>query len=190
MLNRVTIMGRLTKDPDLRRTQSGISVCSFSIASDRDYKSENGEKTADFYDVVAWRATAEFVCKYFGKGRMIGVDGSLQTRKWQDKNGNNRVSVEILANSCYFGDSKPNDGSGQQGGYGAPPPQSYGAPPPQQYAAPQGGYGGGYPPQGGYNSAPPPQPAYGQGYVPQQSYGAPPAPGGFAEIEEDGDLPF
>lgn len=171
MLNRVTVMGRLTRDPELRRTQSGTSVTSFSVAVERNYKGENGEKTTDFFDVVAWRTTAEFVCKYFGKGRMIVVDGQLQSRKWTDKNGNNRTSVEILADNCYFGDSK-SDGS-QQSSYGAPQ---------------QSGYGG-YPSQGYSQQAPAQQPAYGQGYAPQQGYGTP-APGGFEEIEDDGELPF
>lgn len=180
MLNRVTLMGRLTRDPELRRTQSGVSVCSFSIAADRDYTGQDGEKTTDFFDIVAWRSTAEFICKYFSKGRMIVVDGQLQTRKWKDKDGNNRTSVETVANSCYFGDSRPNDGSGQQGGYGAPPPQ---------YGAPQGSYGGGYPPQG-YSQQPAAYPQnYGQGYPPQQGYAAP-GQTQFQEIEEDGELPF
>lgn len=176
MLNRVTVMGRLTRNPELRRTQNGNSVTSFSVAVERDYKGEGGEKTTDFFDVVAWRATADFVCKYFGKGRMIVVDGSLQSRKWTDKNGNNRTSVEIIADSCYFGDSKP-DG-GQQSGYGTQ----------QGYGQPQGGYGG-YSSQGYGQQVSAQQPAYGQGYTPQQGYGAP-APGGFAEIEDDGELPF
>lgn len=197
MLNRVTLMGRLTRDPELRRTQNGTSVCSFSIACGRDFKDAAGEEATDFFDIVAWRTTAEFVCKYFGKGRMIVVDGTLQTRKWQDKNGNNRVSVEVLANSCYFGDSKPNDGSGQSGGYGAPAQQGYGAPPPtrgapQGYGAPQGGQYGGYPPQGIYQPPPAQPPAYGRGNAPQQGYATPPVgqQGQFHEIEEDGELPF
>lgn len=134
MLNRVTLMGRLTRDPDLRRTQSGVSVCSFSIAADRDYKGQDGEKTTDYFDIVAWRSTAEFVCKYFSKGRMIVVDGQLQTRRWTDKNGANRTSVEVLADSCYFGDSKRDGDAG--GSYAA-----------SSYAAPAGSYapaGGGF----------------------------------------------
>lgn len=120
MLNHVVEMGRLTRDPELRRTQSGTAVTSFSIAVERDFKGQDGEKATDFFDVVAWRATAEFVCKYFSKGRMIVVDGKLQTRKWQDKDGNNRTSVEIVADNCYFGDSKRDGDTG--GGYAAAPP--------------------------------------------------------------------
>lgn len=106
MLNRIDIMGRLTGDPELRRTQSGTAVASFTIAVERDYKPEGGEKETDFFDVVAWRKAAEFVCRYFAKGRMAVIDGRLQTRKWTDKNGGNRVAVEIIADSVYFGDSK------------------------------------------------------------------------------------
>ena len=120
MLNHVVEMGRLTRDPELRRTQSGTSVTSFSIAVERDFKGQDGEKATDFFDVVAWRATAEFVCKYFSKGRMIVVDGQLQSRKWQDKDGNNRTSIEIVANNCYFGDSKRDGDTG--GSYAAAPP--------------------------------------------------------------------
>lgn len=145
MLNHITIMGRLVKDPELRRTQSGVAVCSFTVAVDRDFQSrDGGDKQTDFIDVVAWRQTAEFVSKYFSKGRMIVVDGSLQSRKWQDKNGQNRVSWEVIASNTYFGDAKRDGASG--GDYSAP---AYGA----------------------------------------DSYSAP-AAGGFAEIEEDGELPF
>ena len=106
-LNRVVIMGRLTRDPELRRTQTGTAVTSFSLAVDRDFKSrESGEKATDFIDVVAWRQTAEFVCKYFTKGRMAVVEGRLQLRDWTDKDGNKRRTAEIVADSVYFGDSK------------------------------------------------------------------------------------
>lgn len=99
-------------DPELRHTQSNVAVTSFRIANDRDY-GKGDEKETDFFDVVAWRTTAEFICKYFNKGRMIEVDGRLQPRAWKDKEGNNRVSTEILAENAYFGDSKKNDaGSG------------------------------------------------------------------------------
>lgn len=108
-MNRVCIMGRLTRDPELRRTQSGVSVTSFTIAVDDDFKDKAGEKKAHFFDVVAWRNTAEFVCSYFGKGRMAVVDGRLQTREWEDKDGNKRKTVEIVADSVYFGDSKRSD---------------------------------------------------------------------------------
>ena len=106
MLNKVIIMGRLVKDPELRRTQSGTAVTSFRIAVDRDFKSQDGSKQADCVDVVAWRNTAEFVSKYFAKGRMAVVDGRLQSRPWTDKDGNKRVAIEIVAESVYFGDSK------------------------------------------------------------------------------------
>lgn len=117
MLNRIIVMGRLTHEPELRRTQSGTAVCSFSIACDRDYGKDEEKKT-DFLDVVAWRERAEFVAKYFGKGRMIIVEGSLQNRDWTDKNGVKRRSAEIIAAGVYFGDSKPrqDDGSAAQTG--------------------------------------------------------------------------
>ena len=128
MLNRIIIMGRLTRDPELRRTGSGTPVTSFSLAVDRDFKSQNGEKETDFIDVVAWRSTAEFVSKYFTKGRMAVVEGRLQIRDWTDRDGGKRRSAEVVADNVYFGDSK-RDGAGD---YGAPPaygvPASYGAP--------------------------------------------------------------
>ena len=96
MLNKIFVMGRLTHDPELRRTGSGTPVCSFSIACDRDFKSQSGEKETDFFDVVAWRATGEFVSKYFTKGRMVVVEGRLQIREWQDKEGNKRRSGEHI----------------------------------------------------------------------------------------------
>ena len=111
MLNKIFIMGRLTRDPELRRTQSGTAVTSFSLAVDRDYKSQSGEKETDFIDVVAWRSTAEFVSKYFTKGRMAVVEGRLQIRDWKDKEGNNRRSAEVVADNVYFGDSKRREGS-------------------------------------------------------------------------------
>ena len=167
-LNRVVIMGRLTRDPELRRTQTGTAVTSFSLAVDRDFKSrESGEKATDFIDVVAWRQTAEFVCQYFAKGRMAVVEGRLQIRDWQDNNGNKRRSAEIVADNVYFGDSKRDgDGGGYpQGGYA--PQGGY----PQQgpsYGAPGGSYGGTAP--GGY---------------PASDYGD------FSEVgEDDGELPF
>ena len=105
MLNRVVLMGRLTRDPEIRRTGSGTPVTSFTLAVDRDFKS-NGEKETDFIEVVAWRKTAEFVSKYFTKGRMAVVEGRLQIRDWTDKDGNKRRSAEIVADNVYFGDSK------------------------------------------------------------------------------------
>lgn len=111
MLNKIFLMGRLTRDPETRKTQSGVSVCSFSLAVDRDYK-KDGEKETDFIDVVAWRSTADFVSKYFTKGRMAVVEGHLQIRDWVDKEGNKRRSAEVIADNVYFGDSRPKDGNG------------------------------------------------------------------------------
>lgn len=111
MLNDITVMGRITKDIELRRTESGTAVASFSIACERDFKAQNGEKSTDFFDIVAWKNTAEFVERYFGKGRMIVIRGRLQTRTWKDKEGNNRKSVEIVADNVYFGDSKKSEAS-------------------------------------------------------------------------------
>ena len=133
MLNRIILMGRLTRDPELRRTGSGTPVTSFSLAVDRDFKSQNGEKETDFIDVVAWRSTAEFVSKYFTKGRMAVVEGRLQIRDWTDRDGGKRRSAEVVADNVYFGDSK-RDGAGD---YGAPP--AYGAP--ASYGAPAAGRG-------------------------------------------------
>lgn len=107
MLNKIVVMGRLTRDPELRRTQNGTAVTSFSVACERDFKSQSGEKETDFIDVVAWRTTAEFVSKYFTKGRMAVVYGRLQLRDWTDRDGNKRRAAEIVADSVYFGDSKP-----------------------------------------------------------------------------------
>ena len=112
MLNNIIIMGRLTRDPELRRTQSGTAVTSFTMAVDRDFKSQSGEKETDFIDVVAWRSTAEFVAKYFTKGRMAVVEGRLQIRDWTDKDGNKRRNAEVLADNIYFGDAKKDVDSG------------------------------------------------------------------------------
>ena len=110
MLNRIIVMGRMTRDPELRRTNSGTAVASFTVAVDRDFKSQSGEKETDFIDIVAWRNTAEFVSKYFSKGRMAVVEGRLQLRDWTDKEGNKRRTAEIVADSVYFGDSKRDGG--------------------------------------------------------------------------------
>ena len=118
MLNKIILMGRLTRDPELRRTQSGTAVTSFSIACDRDFKSQSGEKETDFIDVVAWRNTAEFVSKYFAKGRMAVVEGCLQIRDWTDWDGGKRRSAEVVADNVYFGDSKSSD---SKNGWTAPP---------------------------------------------------------------------
>jgi single-strand DNA-binding protein len=118
MLNHIVLMGRLTRDPELRRTGSGVAVASFTIAVDRDFKGNSGEKETDFIDITAWRNTAEFVDKYFNKGRMAVVSGRLQIRKWKDKDGNDRKSAEVVADNVYFGDSKTDSSSG--GSYSAP----------------------------------------------------------------------
>ena len=115
MLNHITIMGRLTRDPEMRRTGSGVAVTSFTIACDRDF-GQNGEKETDFIDVTCWRNTAEFASKYLSKGRMAVVSGRLQIRKWKDKDGNDRRSAEVVADNVYFGDSKKDDS-----GYNAAP---------------------------------------------------------------------
>ena len=113
MLNHIVIMGRLTRDPELRRTGSGIAVVSFSVAVDRDFSGKDGgEKETDFIDCVAWRAAGEFVSKYFHKGSMIVVSGRLQIRQWKDKDGNNRRSAEIVADNVYFGESKNSNSGG------------------------------------------------------------------------------
>ena len=111
MLNHITIMGRLTRDPELRRTGSGVAVASFTVAVDRDFGGrDGGEKETDFIDCVAWRQTGEFVSKYFTKGRMIVVSGRLLIRSWTDKDGNKRRTAEVVADNCYFGDSNKREG--------------------------------------------------------------------------------
>ena len=114
MLNKVVIMGRFTKDPELRRTGSGTAVTSFSLACDRDFKSQSGDKETDFIDVVAWKNTAEFVSKYFSKGRMAVVEGRLQIRDWTDKAGNKRTTAEVVAENVYFADSKRSESNENQ----------------------------------------------------------------------------
>lgn len=117
-LNRVSIMGRLTRDPDLRYTMSNVAVASLSVAVDRDHSNkEDGSRETDFLDVIAWRSTAEFAAKHLAKGRMIAVDGRLQARNWEDKNGNKRKSVEIIADRIYFADSKRTEESGAPAAY-------------------------------------------------------------------------
>ena len=123
MLNHIVIMGRLVKDPELRSTGSGVSVTGFTVAVDRDYSGrDGGEKQTDFIDCTAWRQTAEFISKYFHKGSMIVVSGRLQSRKWEDKEGNKRVNWEIMADNVYFGDSKNSASRDESGnsGYEAP----------------------------------------------------------------------
>ena len=118
MLNQINIMGRLTRDPELRRTGSGIAVASFTLAVDRDFGGKDGgERETDFIDCVAWRQTGEFVSKYFTKGRMAVVSGRLQIRNWNDKDGNKRRTAEVVADNVYFGDSKKEDSKNEQPGY-------------------------------------------------------------------------
>ena len=121
MLNHITLMGRMTRDPELRHTGSGTPCANFTLAVDRDFgKNENGEKETDFIDCVAWRQTGEFVSKYFTKGRMAVVSGRLQIRSWTDKDGNKRRSAEVVADNVYFGDSKNSNANTPGGNYDAP----------------------------------------------------------------------
>ena len=171
MLNHIVLMGRLTRDPELRRTGSGIPVASFSLAVDRDFGSnrETGEKETDFIDIVAWRSTAEFVSKYVTTGRMAVVSGRLQIRSWQDKDGNKRRSAEVVADNVYFGDSKRDGGFDQSNSYGGGYNQS-------SYS--HGGYN-----QGGYNQ--------GSYNAPAQAAPAPAPTSDFAMLEDDdSELPF
>lgn len=141
MLNKVTLMGRLTKDPELRYTQSNTAVTSFTLAVDRDYTNKDtGEKETDFIDFVAWRHTAEFVCKYFSKGRMAVVSGRLQVRYWEDNDGKRRKAVEVVAENVYFGDSKKDSAS--NGGYQQP----YG----NHQTSPKNDYNSGFTPADGF----------------------------------------
>ena len=133
MLNHITIMGRLTRDPELRRTGTGTAVASFTVAVDRDFGGrDGGERETDFIDCVAWRQTGEFVSKYFTKGSMIVVSGRLQIRNWNDKDGNKRRSAEVVADNVYFGESKRSSegGSYDNSAYSAPAPSfgGYNAP--------------------------------------------------------------
>ena len=177
-LNRVILQGRLTRDVELRHTQTGTAVASFTLAVDRDFKDRNsGERATDFIDVVAWRQTGEFVSRYFTKGRMAVVEGRLQMRDWTDKDGNKRRSAEVVADNVYFGDSKRDAesaggySSGYTGGYQAAPSGGYNAAP-SGYSAPMGG-------NGGYAA-----PA-------QNGYAAPMGTDHFAELsDDDGELPF
>ena len=151
MLNHITIMGRLTRDPELRRTGTGIAVASFNVAVDRDFGGrDGGERETDFIDCVAWRQTGEFVSKYFTKGSMIVVSGRLQIRNWTDKDGNKRRTAEVVADNVYFGESKRSAEGGSSYGnatyggntYGG---NSYSAPAAPSYgSAPAPNYGGGY----------------------------------------------
>ena len=148
MLNHIVVMGRLTRDPELRKTASGVSVASFSVAVDRDFSQQDGKKETDFLDVVAWRNTAEFAAKYFAKGRMAIVSGRLQIRNWEDKEGNKRRTAEILAENIYFGDSKKEDDGGSVSTQGFVAPAQSGGFTPNFGSAQPGSFvpnfGGGY----------------------------------------------
>jgi single-strand DNA-binding protein len=170
MLNHITIMGRLTRDPELRRTGSGLAVTSFTLAVDRDIANkETGERDTDFIDCVAWRGTGEFVEKHFKKGSMAVASGRLQIRGYTDKDGNKRRTAEVVADNVYFGDSKKssegnnNTTQNQNGflGQGYQPQQSY-QPPAQPYQQP----------------------------APAQSFSQPAAPQNIANDGPDDDLPF
>ena len=139
MLNHIVIMGRLTRDPELRRTGSGIAVASFSLAVDRDFApKDGGERETDFIDCIAWRQTGEFVSKYFTKGRMAVVSGRLQIRSWTDKDGNKRRSAEVVADNVYFGDSKRDAEGGASSYGGSSNGNHYSAPSGSGYSAPSG----------------------------------------------------
>lgn len=145
MLNHITIMGRLTRDPELRYTQSQTPVASFTLAVDRDFADRGtGERQTDFIDCVAWRQTGEFVSKYFTKGSMAVVSGRLQIRDWTDRDGNKRRSAEVVADNVYFGESKRRD-EGAGGSYGGGQSRSYDAPARQEapHREPAPSYGGG-----------------------------------------------
>lgn len=185
MLNQINIMGRLVKDPELRRANE-TPVCTIRIACDRDYKNANGEKEADFFDVVAWRKLAEIVSQYAAKGRMVSVTGRLQMRSWQDNEGRKHYAPEIVAEHIYFCDPKPKD-QNNQGSYGG----NYGQPPVNSNRnAVNVGYGQ-TPANGshGYGNAVSVNAnAYGNGSA--DAYAAPPS--GFVPEfdEDDGELPF
>lgn len=121
MLNKVILMGRFAADPELRHTQSGTPVCSFRLAVERDFKDKDGSRQTDWLDCVAWKGTAEFISRYFSKGRLVVVEGSLQTRSWTDKEGNKRVSVEAIVSSAYFADSKKEPEPSYDDSYMPPP---------------------------------------------------------------------
>ena len=183
MLNTATLMGRLTRDPELRQTQSGTPVASFSLAVERDLKNQDGQKETDFLDIVAWNKTAEFVSQYFRKGQLVAVSGRIQARTWTDNNGNNRKAVEIVADRAYFAESKRDDAPQTAGSYPAPQPQAalMGYSAPQSQTAIPSYMGVGY---GSWNNAPQ-QPA--QSSLPTYSdYGG----DGFGEYNDDDDLPF
>ena len=149
MLNTITIMGRLVRDPELRRTGSGIAVASFTVAVDRDF-AQDGKKETDFIDCVAWRQSGEFVSKYFSKGSMIVVKGRLQIRSWTDKDGNKRKTAEVVADNCYFGSTKNDSGGNNNNSGYSNNGNGYG-----NNGMDYGGYAGGYDGSLGGNYTPP-----------------------------------
>ena len=170
MLNHITIMGRLTRDPELRTTQSGVSVTSFTVAVDRDFGGrDGGEKQTDFIDCVAWRQTGEFISKYFTKGRMAVVSGRLQSRKWETKEGDKRTSWEVVVDNAYFGDSRRDSDSSRSDNYGSNYGNSYSNAGNSYSSNAQSSYGG-------YDSG---------------RSGAPAPSNTFVELDDgDGELPF
>ena len=161
MLNRIVIMGRLTRDPEIRNTQSGVMVVSFTLAVDRDYKTQNGDRQTDFIDCTAWRNTADFICKYFSKGKMMIASGRLETGSYEDNNGIKRKTADVVVESAYFGDSKRDNEQSSNSGQ-----SSYQQPYPQSNTPP-----------------PPPPPTYDQSGYPESDYEQIP-------INSDDDLPF
>jgi len=172
MLNKAILMGRLTRDPEIKYTQNNVAVCTFSIAVDRDYVQQGGQRQTDFINIVAWRKTAEFIGKYFAKGRMIVVCGSIQTRTWEGTDGRKNYATEIIADDVYFGESKKDSNGGGGGNYysAMPAPNA-----PASFADPTAGDFASVPDgTGQYDSLP----------------SAPPSGGDFVPIDTDDDLPF
>lgn len=187
MYNRVILMGRLTRDPELRTTPSGVTMCRFSIAVDRNFVKQGEERQADFFDITCWRQQAEFVCKYFTKGRMIHVEGTLQNNNYTDNNGVKHYSMAIQAERIDFcGDKRADNGSGNYGGgqYGGGSYNGNGG----------GNYGGGY--GGGQQYQQNPAPQRPAAPAPQAAVNQAPQPielgdlGDFEEILSDGEVPF
>ena len=164
-MNMICLLGRLTADPELRHTQSQVPVTSFTLAVDRAYQPKGQERQADFINVVAWRQTAEFVTRYFHKGQRLALTGTLQSRRYVDKDGNNRTAYEVVADNVFFAESKAQSGGYQQG-------------------YPTGGY------QGGYQSPASPYDSQVPQYCEAPTAFATAAPGDFEEIVNDDDLPF
>ena len=183
MLNRVVLMGRLVAEPELKTTNTGISVCSFRIAVDRSYVKQGAERQADFIDIVAWRQNAEFLCKYFTKGQLIALEGSLQSRTYQDRDGNNRYITEVVVDSFFFtGDKREKNSNNSYGNYSAPLPQE---PPVQRSnsnASSYNNYNNNYNNSNSYNS-------HSNASANNNSYTSG-LPEDFEELPDDDDLPF